>query len=257
MSRIFISLPSDLIEAKPPCSTLYRVLSRVAHVDMNTVDPTLSDPDVHDLSRTRTEKQARTSAGSNMVAEETSRDPERPLSGAHYQAPDLQTLRRGKQSTNAFQHASSLKYMYVLVGHQSGDTVPLNPSARCNGPRERGGTQHPFRNGARQILQAMTRTLTARACPRIPQCSKTPHAAGRHGEEGHTQPTGSGPRHHITSSVRDSYLHPWSLMTRLRACEPCRHGWILSSYNPQRKRVVLVLHMFAIMVRDYGSQPQR
>lgn len=53
--------------------------------------------------------------------------------------------------------------------------------------------QHTFRNGARQILQAMTRTMTAKGRPRILKCSKTPHAAGRHGEEGHTQPTRQRP----------------------------------------------------------------
>lgn len=139
----------------------------------------------------------------------------------HFRALDL----RHTENKSSQRISACLKpQRHVLSGHQSGDAVPQRPSARCNGPRERGGTQHPFRNGARQILQAMTRTLTARGCPSIPQCSKTPHAAGRRGEEGDTQPTGSIPRHHVLSSVRHSNLHPCLSMTILRACEPPRRG---------------------------------
>lgn len=50
----FLAIPR---EAKPHCSTLHTSLSRAAHVDVNTVEPTLSDTEVRDRSRIRTEKQ--------------------------------------------------------------------------------------------------------------------------------------------------------------------------------------------------------
>lgn len=112
-----------LTEAKPFCSTPDRRLSRAAHVDMTTVELSLSDPDVHDLSRIRTEKQQtaslRVRQGCGKDTKETRRNPKTPLSDTQFSVSECWTYKK-----NPTLHLNTYQLeRHYLVGRQLGDAV--------------------------------------------------------------------------------------------------------------------------------------
>lgn len=192
-----------LKEAEPHCSTLHTRLSRAAHVDVNTVEPNLSDTDVRDLSRIRTEKQDTEKHNVRQGCRtKTSPDRETPLSGSHLKH---RISRRPRQDNSP---RLSTHERHVLAGHQLGDAVPPRPSAPCNGPPGSGeGARHPFREWSTADIAGDDKDADSEGLSKDSsafQDTTCTCAAGRHGEEGHTQPTGTVPRHHAMSSVRNS-----------------------------------------------------
>lgn len=192
-----------LREAKPHCSTLHTRLSRAAHVDVNTVEPTLSDTDVRDRSRIRTEKQDTEMHNVRQGCRtKTSPDCATPLSGSHLKH---RISRRPRQDSSPRLNTHE---RHVLAGHQLGAVVPPRPSAPCNGPPGEGrGRETPFREWSTADIAGDDKDADSEGLSKDSsafQDTTCTGAAGRHGEEGHTQPTGTVPRHHVMSSVRNS-----------------------------------------------------
>lgn len=127
-----------LREAKPHCSTLHTRLSRAAHVDVNTVGPTLSDTDVRDRSRIRTEKQDTEKHNVRQGCRtKTSPDRETPLSGSHLKH---RISRRPRQDSSPRLSTRKTCPCRSPVGRCCASKA-LGPVQRA--PRERGGGATP------------------------------------------------------------------------------------------------------------------
>lgn len=196
----FVAIPR---EAKPHCSTLHTRLSRAAHVDMNTVEPTLSDIDVRDLSRIRTEKQDTEKHNVRQGCRtKTSPDRNTPLPGSKLKASDLSASKTRQFATP--QHTRKTCPCRSPVGKYCASKA-LGPVQRAPGSGE--GERHPFREWSTADIAGDDKDADSEGLPKDSsafQDTTCTCAAGRHGEEGHTQPTGTVPRHHVMSSVRNS-----------------------------------------------------
>lgn len=170
-------------------------------MDVNTVEPSLSDLDVRDLSRIRTEKQDSASANVRRDCKtETSPDRETSLSGAH--------------SHHIWILGLEIQGSPHLRTYEVPKTCPCQSTARrCCTLRARGPVQRAPQAGrvrkdrwqwSTADIAGDDKDADSEGSSKDSTVSKTPHAAGRNGEQGHTQPTGSVPRHHVMSSVRDS-----------------------------------------------------
>lgn len=128
-----------LREAKPHCSTLHTRLSRAAHVDVNTVEPTLSDTDVRDLSRIRTEKQdiGKAQRPTGLQDEDKSRPRD---VAVRFTLESIGSL--GVQDKTVRHASTHTKDMSLPV--TSWEMLCLqSPRPRATGPRERGGGATP------------------------------------------------------------------------------------------------------------------
>lgn len=199
-----------LKEAKPHCSTLHTRLSRAAHVDVNTVEPNLSDTDVRDRSRIRTEKQDTEKHNVRQGCRtKTSPDRKTPLSGSHLKH---RISRRPRQDSSPRLNTTKDTSLPVT----SWEMLCLQgPRPRATGPPGSGeGARHPFREWSTADIAGDDKDADSEGLSKDSsafQDTTCTCAAGRHGEEGHTQPTGTVPRHHVMSSVRNSIctLAPW------------------------------------------------
>lgn len=166
-----------LKETKPQCSTLHRILSQTAHVEVSTVKPTLSDTDVRDMSRIRMEKQETASRSAS--------------SGRDAQRRRVQTAINDCQAYTTKLHVSghSDKQSLHLGTREVPKTCPCrspvgrmlcpqSPRLGATGPRKRGGDATPVPQWSTADIAGDDKNADSEGSSKDSTGSKTPAGRG-------------------------------------------------------------------------------